>query len=140
MKITPGEWKTRDGQKAIVAASDVGAHPLHYWVGWMCGQMASWNEFGRFIGDEDDNDCDIVEPWVDPVPWDWSTTPPWINWIAMDANGVWYIYDKEPSRLEKAWSFDGTSCHRVPASHPPKWSGDWRKSKTMRPGFNGGAK
>lgn len=140
MKITIGEWKTRDGRKAIVAAENKDAVPGDVFIGWVNGIFCTWFEDGSYYGGEDPYEDDLIEPWTDPVPWDWSTTPPWINWIAMDANGWWYMYDKEPSNLEKAWSFNGVSCHRVPHSNNPKWSGHWTKSKTMRPGFNGGAK
>ena len=151
MKITVGEWKTRDGSKAIVAASNAGAHPMYYWIGWIYsaeskharwinGQSSSWDESGRFIGDEEDDDCDIVAQWIDPVPWDWSTTPPWIDWIARDEAGIWYLCDMEPSLIGKSWDLFGGVFHVIPSHYYPKWSGDWRKSKTMRPGFNGGAK
>ena len=142
MKITVGEWKTRDGCKAIVAASNAGAHPLHYWIGWIDGQNAAWTESGRFIGDEEDNDCDLVAPWIELVPWDWSTTPPWINWIAKDEEG-WVMHGCEPQIENDAtdvWYNEDGQYLNIPDEYAPKWSGDWRKSKTMRPGFNGGAK
>ena len=139
MKITIGEWRTRDGRKAIVAAENREALSEVQFIGWIEGFAKSWNNAGR-IDRLADSHYDLITPWTDPVPWDWSTTPPWINWIAMDENGCWYMYDKEPSQTEKAWSFAGASCHRVPQSNNPKWSGDWKQSKTMRPGFNGDTK
>jgi hypothetical protein len=135
VRITLGEWRTRDGCKAIVAASNAGANPLHYWIGWVDGQSASWAESGRFVGEEDDQDCDLVAPWIEPVPWDWSTTPPWINWIAMDENKDWWMYAAEPSAGPAAWLGGGCSRHMIPKSHAPQWSGDWEQSKTMRPGY-----
>ena len=72
---------------------------------------------------------------VNPVPWDWSTTPPWINWIAMDEDGLWYLFDEEPTERVGYWDPEGSSSHQIPKSHYPKWSGDWKLSKTMRPGY-----
>lgn len=72
-----------------------------------------------------------------PVPWDWSTTPPWINWIAMWSDGDWFMFDEEPmlEHVRKGWvGGKGESVsHFIPKSHSPKWSGDWNLSKTMRP-------
>lgn len=71
-----------------------------------------------------------------PVPWDWSTTPPWINWIAMWKDGDWFMFDTEPLIKGDAWDNDGgISSHHIPKSHRPQWSGDWKLSKTMRPGY-----
>lgn len=140
MKISIGEWKARDGRKAIVAAYNEHAHVSNRWVGWIGLGALSWAEDGSYSLSHSNDIADLIAPWVDPVPWDWSTTPPWINWIAMDASGAWYMYDKDPSLTEKAWSFIGKSCHRIPNSNDPQWSGDWKLSKTMRPGYNGGAK
>ena len=138
MKITVGEWKTRSGEKATVsgASEDPTVNAFHRCVGWIGRHAASWTSGGNCIlGSADD----LIEPWTDPVPWDWSTTPPWINWIAMDANGCWIMYINNPDCGITSWNTDGY-YHRIPPSHAPKWSGHWIKSKTMRPGFQGGAK
>lgn len=139
MKITVGEWKTRDGRKAIVAAINGSARSYTKCIGWVNGSVFSWCLSGKWTG-ESNQDLDLVAPWIDPVSWDWSTTPPWINWIAKDEDGAWWMYQCEPECRNVSWSGKGNSSHQVPLSHAPKWSGDWRKSKTMRPGFNGGAK
>jgi hypothetical protein len=140
VKITIGEWKTRDGRKAIVAAENKDAVPGDVFIGWVNEISCTWFEDGSYYGGEDPHEDDLIAPWTDPVPWDWSTTPPWINWIAMDENKDWWMYAAEPSAGPAAWLGGGCSRHLIPKSHAPKWHGDWRKSKTMRPGFNGGAK
>ena len=137
MKITIGEWKTRDGRKAVVGAENPSAHSGCRFIGWIDGWSGDWCEDGK-------RDClqrsmDLIAPWADPVPWDWSTTPPWINWIAMWDDGEWFMFDKEPV-LEAAhigWIGSGAKSvsHAIPNSHAPKWSGDWKLSKTMRPGY-----
>lgn len=132
MKITIGEWKTRDGRKAIVAAYNPNADKLRQFIGWVGGSSYSWTVDGSWLGDEDQH-LDLIAPWTDPVPWDWSTTPPWINWIAMDESVNWYMYDTEPVVSEKSWGLTGENTHRIPKSHAPKWSGDWKLSKTQRP-------
>lgn len=137
MKIELGEWKTRDGRKAIVAAYNKDAH--FAFVGWINGDAVSWMENGSWASELGSRN-DLISPWTDPVPWDWSTTPPWINWIAMDSNDMWWMYCSEPKLDSCKWNPQGASSHNIPSSHHPKWSGDWKQSKTMRPGFNGGAK
>lgn len=140
MKITVGDWKTRDGRKAVVAAENPNAQSSHRFVGWVETFCVSWTERGTWSAAGNEVGIDLISPWTDPVPWDWSTTPPWINWIAMDADGAWWMYQNEPEFRNVSWSGKGCTSHRVPPSHAPKWTGDFSKSKTMRPGFNGGAK
>jgi hypothetical protein len=145
MKITAGEWKTRDGRKAIIAAisEDPLVYPYHRCVGWVVDRGAiqthatSWTSGGECISGDEKN---LIEPWTDPVQWDWSTTPPWINWIAMDSNHRWFMYEKEPLSDATGWIGYTDASAFVSPSYAPKWSGHWSESKTMRPGFNGGAK
>ena len=143
MKITIGEWRMRNGGKAIVGAINESSHePV---IGWRTGQdgagqdgvllSRSWQLDGSYY--EPGNECefDLIAPWTDPVPWDWSTTPPWINWIAMWKDGDWFLFDTEPLIKGDAWdNDDGISSHHIPKSHRPQWSGEWKQSKTMRPG------
>lgn len=133
MKITTGEWKTRCGLKAIAAAVNESAKASHQVIGWIGQHSQSWCIDGNWSSNGGEAGLDLIAPWTDPVPWDWSTTPPWINWIAKNAKGVWCMFDNEPSEMGNAWSLNGASCHHVPQSHAPKWDGDWKLSKTMRP-------
>lgn len=131
MKITIGEWKTRDGRKAIVGAENPNARLGCRFIGWIDGWSGDWSEDGR-------RDClqrsmDLIAPWTDPVPWDWSTTPPWINWIAMDKNGDWFMYTEEPALDFTGWIGFGQYAVKIPTKYSPKWSGNWKFSNTQRP-------
>jgi hypothetical protein len=132
MKITIGEWKTRDGRKAIVGAINESAALCSKAIGWVNGSVFSWETNGSWASDEA-RSLDLIEPWTDPVPWDWSTTPPWINWIAMDSNGRWWMYEQEPLSDASGWIGYTNSSAFISPSYAPKWSGDWKLSKTMRP-------
>lgn len=134
MKITLGERKTRKGQKAIVAAENPNKQNLCRFVGWIAGNPFGWDINGDAVSFDTPSPYDIVDTWTDPVPWDWSTTPPWINWIAMDSDGVWILFDGEPELLESRWSSGpGIYSCTIPFKHAPKWTGDWKLSKTCRP-------
>lgn len=134
MKITTGEWKTRCGPKAIVAAVNESAKASHQVIGWIGQHSQSWCIDGNWSSNGGEAGLDLIAPWTDPVPWDWSTTPPWINWIAMWKDGDWFLFDTEPLIKGDAWgNDDGISSHHIPKSHAPKWSGEWKLSKMMRP-------
>lgn len=132
MKITIGEWKTRYGDKAIVAAVNEGARESQRAIGWVGEFVQYWCMDGRWSSTGGESGLDLISQWTDPVPWDWSTTPPWINWIAMDANGYWSMYISEPDCGINVWNTNNYYT-RIPPSHAPKWIGDWKLSKTMRP-------
>lgn len=137
MKITVGEWRTRGGRKAIVAGvNENSPEPIIGWRELKDGTLVcrSWQINGGYYSDEKVDDCDLVSPWTEPVPWDWSTTPPWINWIAQNANGRWSMFCNEHIYEDCVWCFDNGSW-LIPVTHAPKWSGDWKLSKTMRPGY-----
>lgn len=140
MKITVGEWKTRDGRKAIVAGENKDAVPDDVFIGWVNGISCTWFEDGSYYGGEDPHEDDLVEPWTDPIPWDWSTTPPWFNCLIQGPSDQWYLCEGVVDIGSAGLLFHGSKTTTVPKEYAPKWSGDWRKSKTMRPGFNGGAK
>ena len=131
MKITIGEWKTRDGRKAEVVYI---CEKRQRAIGWIGNLHTAWRLNGGYTDAIHDTSSDLIEPWTDPVPWDWSTTPPWINWIAMDSSGTWFMHRKEPFCGVNMWNPNDV-YHRIPESHAPKWSCDWKLSKTMRPGY-----
>lgn len=135
MNITVGKWKTRGGRKAIVGAKNDQALASEVLIGWINGVSYSWREDGSYYGPADENDLDLIEPLIEPVPWDWSTTPTWINWIAMDPNREWWMYREEPILDESKWNGQGGTCHMIPKSHAPQWIESWKLSKTMRPGY-----
>lgn len=140
MKITLGEWRMRCGGKAIVGAiNESSIEPVIGWRPTKDGILVcrTWQSCGRYYKEESENEFDLIAPWTEPVPWDWSTTPPWINWIAMWKDGDWLMFDGEPviNHLNNGWvcSGDESVSHFIPYSHAPKWSGDWKLSKTQRP-------
>lgn len=139
MKITVGEWKTRDGRKAIVGAQHPTGNVAYPFAGWIEQSAEYWTVDGRWFWD-DENECDLIEPWTDPVPWDWSATPPWLNCLIQGPSGQWYLCEAGVCVGNDGLLFNGSKSIPVPEEYWPKWKGDWTKSKTMRPGFNGGAK
>lgn len=143
MKIEkPGFYKTRGCEKAEVAVICEKSHifPFHQVVGWMNGVCFTWRIDGS--RGPTNTDSDIISEWVDPVPLDWSTTPPWINYLALDSSGNWYLYSSKPTITSNStsWRNGGLSCYIIPESHAPKWSGYWRESLTMRPGYRENSK
>lgn len=131
MKITIGEWKTRGGMKAIVVSENPNAEGLSQLIGWVGNHPCCWGDNGRGAPWLMRND--LIAPWTDPVPWDWSTTPPWINWIVLSPNGFWWMHSEEPIQDAYSWIGFGECAALIPQSYHPKWSGDWKLSKTQRP-------
>ena len=38
----------------------------------------------------------------------WDEAPEWANWLAMDAGGLWWWYEREPHvNVESFWPADG---------------------------------
>lgn len=129
MTITKGFWKTRNGQKAEVV--DV---RNSFAIGWLCDGPHKWRMDGvsSLI-----NDYNLTEPWIDKPEWDWSTTPSWLNWLAMDDPNYWYLYGHKPTLSDNGFSAAAESddVWFVPKKHAPKWSGDRKDSLVCRPGL-----
>jgi hypothetical protein len=134
VKITIGEWKTRDGRKAIVAAENNQASEHMQLVGWIEPHAYSWARTGRHR-EFDESKLDLVAPWTDPVPWDWSTTPPWLNCLIQGPSGQWYLCEAGVDVGNDGLLFNGSRSIQIPTHYAPKWTGDWKLSKTMRPGY-----
>ena len=136
MKIEkPGFYRTRDGHQVEVAAINPNAAEHARCIGWLNGMNFSCHINGSIFGYKN-HGADIVSEWTDPVPWDWSTTPPWLNYLVMDADGQWSLTPNRPelSFDDVMWSLNTDSLY-IPNEHTPKWSGDWKKSLTVRPGY-----
>lgn len=134
MKITLGEWKTRDGRKAIVAAENPNALKSQRFAGWIEGRVHAWCIDGAWSFEEGTkSNIDLISPWTEPVPWDWSTTPPWINWICKNSEGQWWATDVEAVVTQGTHWPKGTHHYIIPREYEPKWTGDWKLSKTQRP-------
>ena len=132
MKITVGEWKTRDGRKAVVAAENSDAKGFGQCVGWVDGSAYCWGDTGRISFHT--SGADLIEPWTDPVPWDWSAVPPWLDCLIQGPSGQWYLCEAGVGVGNDGLLFNGAKSIPVPGECAPKWSADWRNSKTMRPG------
>lgn len=126
MNITPGFWRTRNGNKAEVV--DV---RYCFAIGWLCDGTHKWNSDGisSLI-----NDYNLVEPWVDKPEWDWSKTLPWINWLAMDQDGIWYLFGTKPDLRSTTWFTVEGAILNVHRDYAPKWRGNWKDSLVGRPG------
>lgn len=59
---------------------------------------------------------------------DWKDAPEWANWVAMDSNGLWFWYEKEPVTVDyREWICSGKAL-QVPIPGP-----DWDETKEKRP-------
>ena len=64
-KITgPGEYRTRDGRKAVVSHNDGGRY---CWLGKIGEGIYNWNENGSFWATEIISVDDIIGPWEEPA-------------------------------------------------------------------------
>jgi len=133
MKITLGKWKTRDGRKAIAAAVNEVARESQRVIGWVGEFSQCWCTDGRWSSNGGESELDLIAPWTDPVPWDWSTTPPWFDCIIQGPSGNWYLCESIVRAGNDGIMFNGSRSIPIPPEYAPKWSGDWKLSKTMRP-------
>ena len=70
---------------------------------------------------------------------DWSSSPDWALYFAIDANGNMYWYDGEPNMVGDMW--EGDVCNQVGTIIINNWTGTktyedypaWRKSLCRRP-------
>lgn len=70
----------------------------------------------------------------------WPLLPPWIEWVAMDKDELWFGHYKEPAAdvddceiWIKGGIEDLCGSMYIPGKYAPRWRGDWRKSLTRRP-------
>ena len=137
--IKPGAFvKLRDGSKARIYATD-GADPwtVHGAVlkesNWIAIDWA-----GVEFKPAEKADYDIIGPWTDKLNCDklWPLLPPWIKYLAMDANNEWYSYSLKPyAGLSSNWFHNSLECSvcYVPKDYAPIYSGDWKDSLVERP-------
>lgn len=59
---------------------------------------------------------------------DWKDAPPWARWLAMDEDGEWFWYEKEPAEI--GWMFGSDGGRMECAAIDPD---DWRKTLEQRP-------
>lgn len=116
-----------DGCKAEVVDVRFG-----FAIGWAYDHPYNWHANGTSASM---GVHDITGPRIDKPEWDWSTTPPWLNWLAMDAGNYWYLYKHNPKLSGSGFStVESDDVWFIPKQHAPKWSGDWKDSLVGRPG------
>jgi len=59
---------------------------------------------------------------------DWKDAPPWAQWLAMDADGEWYWYEKEPGKRISMFG----SCGGL-IEHASIDAINWRETLEQRP-------
>ena len=77
----------------------------------------------------------IVEEWDERPEFDWSKAAEWQNYVAKDKDGVWHIFDAQPTILGEIWYLhpkDGGTAMLNP-NYYPEWTGDWQDSLIKRP-------
>lgn len=49
--------------------------------------------------------------------------PPWVHWLAQDADGAWWAYEVEPNEADQGWYENevGRSLRLEPGSANPRW-------------------
>ena len=69
---------------------------------------------------------DLKEAGINSGP-DWASAPDWANWAAMDHDGRWFWFEKEPVKIENVWlsKFDSRETQ---VGHE-----NWRNSLQQRP-------
>ena len=58
---------------------------------------------------------------------DWNDAPEWANYVAQDADGTWWWYEKEPSLGEWGWVTSRGVAEEATCSE------EWDKSLEPRP-------
>lgn len=137
-------YRTKNGNKVRVYAiygveDDKEKQPIH--GAWLCGKgwfAAAWCKDGSWPYEHEDG-FNLVAPWVDPPVVDWEKFPKHIVAIAMGASGKWYGYLKVPiigitayttHNPYEAFDIRDTEYEDI------TFSGDWRDSLVIRPGYD----
>jgi len=60
---------------------------------------------------------------------DWKDAPEWAKWLAMDEDGSWYWYEKEPYSGDGEWYGAGGQLSHVGQTI------SWEDSLTKRPDY-----
>jgi hypothetical protein len=141
--ITPGKfYKTRNGLRVRIYATDAGGErPIHgaYLEEPRRWKPDSWRKNGEWCFEgSTDLDPDIIGEWTTELQLNWADIPPWLNYVAMDADKMVYGYDRKPAVKGEVWYYP--DCVHM-ALIPPPYCGpldgiDWRDSLTVRPGFS----
>ena len=139
MKIERDKYyRTREGKKARVICTDKddGDYPVVCIIECLevfTSTVIMYIKDGRFYYNKTSS-RDLVAEWVDEPEGSWDGYPAWAPWRAMDANGGWWCYVKEPLTQyeEGKWGSSFESL-QIPDKYAPKYSGDWKDSLQKRP-------
>jgi hypothetical protein len=132
----PGEYRTRDGRKAIVYAVDAPMDQPIFGVLTQSGgnYATTWNADGGYSCHANECSSDLIGRWVEPVTMDWTALPKWARWIACDSFGLWKYHSFQPNRYGTGWQCPEPYSGNIPLDESPKWRGNWRESLTAVPG------
>ena len=132
MKIEKGKfYKTRDGRKAECLTTELKG------VGetlatLIDGNLAVHYSNGKYYSDGD-SEYDLISEWKDEPIIPWDDYPTWMNWIAMDEGGKWYLFQVKPEINYNVWKALYEYA-RIPKKYEPKnFIGDWKESLFERP-------
>lgn len=80
------------------------------------------------------DDLNIIGEWQEPLDFDWSCLPAWVNnYIAMDKDGRWFSFNCVPFKNVICWNSKDFYV-RIPKEYTPKnFKGDWDKSLFKNP-------
>lgn len=110
-----------DGSVTECYANDSGAFTLISNSNHNLNEHHTWPNLGWF-------------PCPEPVTFDWSCLPAWLNWIAIDDDDEWYAYPGMPSQSKRLSYWDGDKDLLIPEDYAPKgYTGDWKDSLMQRP-------
>ena len=138
--IKPGAFvRLRGGVKAEIYSTDNGGdYPVHGRIFDQDGaaHVATWSSEGWVCRYESGLSTGIVGPWIERPDYSklWPLLPPWIRWLAMDADGELFGYPEKPNPRSTGWCTSWVFRHIwVPPSYHPPAVGDWRESLQERP-------
>jgi hypothetical protein len=124
-------YRTRDGRKAVCLTTTLdNEYPIGVQVGVYLYIVTIE---GYHLPSKAETKIDIISEWIDKPVIDWSTMPAWAKFVAMDSDGCWFWYEKEPFIGEVRWQCNSEYYDGIPTKYAPKWDGDWRNSLTERP-------
>lgn len=127
MNITKGFWKTIEGYKAEVLSV------RRYAIGWIETEPYYWFIKSGICVTRPGNQLSLVEPWSDKHEWKWNwDATPRFNYLAMDEDGIWRLYESRPVCKSKMWVAFAVGT-AIPAAYYPKYTGDWKDSLICRP-------
>lgn len=138
--IKPGAFvRLRAGSKAEIYSTDNGGdYPVHGRIFKKDGTADAqvWTDKGTAFLCFHDEPFDIIGPWVERPDYSklWPLQPPWIKWLARDADGELFGYPEKPNPGSTGWC---TSCAFryiwIPHDYRPEPVGDWKDSLQERP-------